>query len=206
MPIELSKDHLKYMNLGRRFWGAYIDGFTSQQNSKSLNSYLNRWPEYIRVGMGVFVWGSNSVGKTYVSAALCKAVWGRYRVSSYMVTAEELKDCWINKEIEAHPGSTEFRSDRIRDIRFLVIDDLAKEYRTESGFAENKLSNLLRERQKNRKVTSITTNLSPTQFKQVYGNSAFELVKESMIPCKIDGENMRERVLKEVRQQIESGR
>jgi len=206
MPIELTKDHLRYMNLGKRFWGAYIKGFRPQQQSESLQNYLDNWPEFLRAGMGVFVWGSNSVGKTHVAAALCKAVWGRYRVSSYLVTAEELKECWIDNSIEAHPGSHEFMVERILDVRFLFIDDLAKEYRTESGFAENKLGNLLRRRQKEFKVTSVTTNLSPTQFKGVYGESSFELTKEGMIPCKIEGENMRERVLKNIRQQIKSGR
>jgi len=203
MPIQLTQKHLNYMNLGRRYQCATLGGLTKSQK-EGVSSYVTNLEAYLRVGMGAFLWGPNRSGKTYISAALCKAVWGRYRVSSYSVSAEELKECWIHPDIEAHPGSSETMLDRVKAVRFLIIDDLAKEYRTASGFSENKLGALIRMRQKDLKITTITTNLSPDQFEKVYGKSSFELVREIMLPCKIDGENMRERVLTSIKQQLET--
>lgn len=194
--IPLSKEHLVYMNIGERFWGATLDDMTEEQHS-AMNTFVNRLPDYIAHGLGIFLWGDNSRGKSYIAAALCKRVWGQYRVTSYCITASELKDCWI-QDRPAHPGSTETVLQRVMSARFLVIDDIGKEHRAASGFAENRFGHLLRQRSKLKLVTSLTLNFTPKEFAEVYGKSTAELVQESMIPVRLIGENMRHLIAEEL--------
>jgi DNA replication protein DnaC len=195
MPVPLTVDHLKYMNIGERFWEAERAKFTLEQCEKIV-PYLAGLENYVRRGVGLYLWGDNNVGKSYVSAVLCKSVWGAYRVASYCVLASELKDAWSRFEVAmpAHDGSSESMSDRVEQVRFLVVDDLGKEHRTSSGFAEDKFSALLRSRSRSIKTTVITSNMSPTEFSSVYGRSSGQLAKECMIVVHLTGKDQRETI------------
>ena len=204
MPVELTKSHLKYMNIGKRYWGATREGMTDPQR-KCLQSYLDKLEESIRRGIGVFLWGTNNVGKSYLASLLCKLVWGQYRVTSYCVTSPDLKDCWI-EDIPAHQDSEELMRDRVRSVRFLVVDDLGKEYRKKSNgnkFASVQLGALLRYRTRDNKVTCFTSNLNPQEFYQAYGDSTTHLVKECMLPIAVEGEDMRKLEAEKIRNFIE---
>lgn len=198
MPMKLTKSHLQYMNIGRRYWGATREGMTDHQRS-CLQSYLDKLEGAISRGIGLFLWGTNNVGKSYISALLCKVVWGQYRVTSYCVTSAALKLCWV-EDTPAHPDSSELMRDRVREARFLVIDDLGKEYRSGSEFAEAQLGFLLRERVRNNLVTCFTSNLMPTEFSEEYGVSTGQLVKECMVPIRLKGDDMREIMANEMRE------
>jgi len=114
-------------------------------------------------------------------------------VASYCVTSPELKESWIHP-VPAHVDSSEFMADRAMSVPFLVIDDIGKEHRTNSGYSENNFGALLRYRVKTNRVTSLTSNLNPKVFGEVYGRSTQQLVKEAMSPIKIEGPDMREKV------------
>lgn len=187
--IELTKEHLVYMNLGQRFWGADIESLTEDQK-RALREYVPHFKDAIRKGLGLFLWGPNSTGKSYVSAALVKEAWKQWRVTGYCTTAAELKDCWI-EDAPAHPGSEETVTRRALTSRLLVIDDMGKEHRAASGFAENRFGALLRARSRAVKTTIITTNLNPKEFGEVYGTSTAQLSKECMYPAQLSGVDMR---------------
>lgn len=194
MPVPLSLNHLEYMNIGRRFYEAKVEGFTSSQ-FKQIKKYLDNLEIFLRRGVGMFLWGKNSVGKSYVAAALCKKVWRDYRIASYCVTASELKDAWTSpRDSPAHPGSDELMSDRVDQVRFLVIDDVGKEHRTSSGFSESQFGRLLRSRVRDRLVTILTLNLSLQGFTRIYGESAAKLLQESAIEVCLDGPDMRGKI------------
>lgn len=199
--MKLTKDHLAYMNLGKRFWYAEVDNFTEAQHAL-METYIRNLKTFLSSGMGAYIWGVNSSGKSYIAAALCKLVWQKYRVASYCVTAAELKDSWI-QDREAHQGSEEMITERAEEVRFLVIDDLGREYRAASGFAETRFGALLRNRARARKTTVITSNLEPKEFAEIYGKAAGELAKECMHPFRLISENMRELAAKGVRQLME---
>jgi len=196
MPMKLSEAHHEYMNIGKAYWGADTENFTPKQK-KAIAGYLSDLPGMIRSGIGIYLWGDNSRGKSYIAAALCRKVWADYRVTSYYVTASELKEAWID-DVEAHPGSSEMMTDRVQEARFLVLDDFGKEHRTSSGFAESKFGALLRSRKKELLTTVITSNLDPREFGEVYGPSTKHLMRECMVPIRLKGQDIRERIAKRI--------
>lgn len=192
MPVEINENHLRYMNLGKRYWLSRLSTLTSEQ-TKALGTYPSKFDSALVNGIGLFLWGTNSSGKTYIAASLCIEATSKYRVPSYMIRAAELKEAWI-KDCPAHAGSEESTLERVQTVRFLVIDDLGKEYRTSSGFSESNFGSLLRDRNRNNLVTCLTTNQNPKEFTATYGLSTGELVKECMIPIKVPEQQHRDRL------------
>lgn len=197
MGVALTKGHLVYMNMGELYWGATYSGLSPSQK-KSVSKYVADIESYLSDGIGMFLWGDNDVGKTHIGAAMCKYVWGHYRVSSYLITASELKDAWI-QDYPAHPDSEETVTQRISEVRFLVIDDLGKEHRAASGFAENKFGQLLRSRARKKLVTFITSNISPKAAEELYGRSTGRLIFEHTIPFELKGDSMRVKKVKKIK-------
>jgi DNA replication protein DnaC len=180
------------MNLGKRYWSSRLNLLTSSQE-EALGSYPDKLGEAIRDGVGIFLWGPNSTGKSYVASALCIEATAQFRISSYIIRAAELKEAFI-KDFPANPDSNETVIERINYVNFLVIDDLGKEYRTASGFSETAFGSLLRDRCRRKLPTSITSNLPPDEFTNIYGPSTGELAKECMIPIKLGGSSRREKI------------
>ncbi len=191
---------MEYMNIGRRFWRSDLAKLTSDQK-KPIAKYVQQFREMIRAGVGLYIWGPNGTGKSYVAAALLKHAWRTWRLAGYCVTATQLNGCWIDDE-EAHPGSEETVVGRSYSIRLLVVDDLGKEHRTKSGFAETKLSALLRHRSRNQQTTIITTNMNPVEFGKAYSSSTKQLMKEVMHPVCLKGDNMRDVVANQIKGRI----
>lgn len=178
------------MGLGKRYWPARLAKLSEHQRAK-INDYVSLLDKYIQQGVGLYLWGDNSRGKTYIVSALCKYVWGMYRVASYLVTSPDLYEA-TKKDFSAHEGSEETVLQRVRKVRFLVIDDLGREYRAKTGFFESELSSILRNRIRDTKTTVITSNLDPQRLSSIYGQSVYELLKSSMRDRQLMGENWRE--------------
>jgi len=187
--MKLSKAHYEYMNIGRRFWDANVFNLRPSQK-EAVKDYVKRFKFFISKGVGLFLWGPNSSGKTYVSASLLILAWERWLVSGYCVTAASLKENFV-KDMPVDFGSEETVITRAIRSQILVIDDLGREHRSTSGFAENRFDMLLRDRSRDLNTTIITSNLNPDDFRDIYGVSSFELVRENMHFVKLNGENIR---------------
>lgn len=175
---KLRRGHMHLMNIGVKYWRATRAALSEAQRA-ACGYYLSHMDEFVPSGVGVFLHGDNGVGKSYLGSVMCKVAWGMYGYPSFCVTASELKEAWITDR-PVYPEARQTVSERANDVRFLVIDDLGKEYRAGSGFAENRFGALIRSRVRDGKVTVITTNFSMKEFEGTYGRSTCELARESM--------------------------
>lgn len=199
-PVELRTEHLVFMNIGERYWKADLADATEVQRS-ALRSYVRQFKKMIRDGVGLYLCGPNGTGKTFLSAALLKEAWRRWGIGGYCVIASDLKEAWI-KDREAHRGSEETIVARTEAIRILVIDDLGKEHRAASGFAETQFGALLRSRSRRKLVTILTTNLTPQEFADIYGASSAKLLKECVLPVMLKGPDERETEAEKLRRRL----
>jgi DNA replication protein DnaC len=74
---------------------------------------------------------------------------------------------------------------RDNNVRLLVLDDLGKEYRTASGWAENTFDALLRARFNAGLPTIVTTNYSLDKWDSMYGESMGSFGHEAFVPLDI---------------------
>jgi len=186
---SLTNHDFHRMNIGRRYFGASLaDIQTDEQHYDVLKRYCSKIHRVRRRGIGLLFFGPNSGGKTYGATCILKhAVSAGY--SAYCVMAADLTDIVVNNKVfeeDVAEGIISVES-RIRNCDFLLLEDVGKEYRAKSGFAENQLENLLRHRTRNLLPTIVTTNLELGEFRDRYAKSTFEIAKECLYPFQVQG-------------------
>jgi DNA replication protein DnaC len=77
-------------------------------------------------------------------------------------------------------------SDRMNNVRVFVLDDIGKEYRTASGWAENTFDALLRSRFNAGLPTIVTTNVPLENWGSVYGSPMGSFAMEAFIPIEVE--------------------
>lgn len=180
---------MRRANVPERFWDVTLNRIPDSMDYKAkIRKYLENIEEMMDKGIAVYLWSpENSTGKTSLAVILLKEFLRR-GYTGFFEESSRLKAELINK--------TEFESgvsleSRIASVDVLVIDDIGKEYRTSSGYAENALETLIRGRAQRVKLTIMTGNLSPKQFKDIYSNDFAALLMECSIPIRVSGMDFR---------------
>lgn len=70
-------------------------------------------------------------------------------------------------------------------VDLFVLDDLGKEYRTASGWAENQFDSLLRSRYNKGLPTIVTTNVPMKNWGEIYGEPMGSFVHEAFVPVHV---------------------
>jgi DNA replication protein DnaC len=74
----------------------------------------------------------------------------------------------------------------VENLQLFVLDDLGKEYRTATGWAENTFDALLRSRFNSGLPTIITTNVPTKDWETVYGEPMSSFIHEAFIPLVVN--------------------
>jgi len=197
---RLTAEHFMLMRIPRRFWDVTFDQIHPGAQGVVRN-YLNELDVMLDNGDGLLLWGPNGRGKTSAAAFVAKEV-RRTGASVLMVTAAMLLDSVLQKT-EAEDGL--LIMELARTVDFLLIDDLGKEHASKSGFSDRVFENLLRERGSNRLTTWITTNMGRDGLVERYKHSMMEVLKELVVPVKVEGDNHRDDAQEKLRSAIAVG-
>lgn len=186
---NITTEDLERANIPARYWTAVsLKGIPKAASyRRTVQRYFAKFDQMQTDGIGLFLWSElNGTGKT--SIAVVAAMWalanGR---STFYYRSEDLKEATISRT-PFSGGATVY--DRARDVDFLVLDDLGKEYKGQSGFIESVVENLLRERIQRRRVTFITSNIDPADLPTVFSRDVTEVLKEAVFPVEIGGPKM----------------
>ncbi len=184
---SLSQVDFERMGIPERFRDASIDKIEPNDSvhKKVIVKYILKIREMRRKGIGLLFWGDNGVGKTACASLILKAA-RRRGFTCFFCRSFDLKDFMIGSDEKSISIKR-----RIRDVDFLVIDDLGKEYSGESGFIERVLDNIFRERSGALKPVIVTTNMSKKALKERYKKSMVESLTEAVYPIKIVSKNYR---------------
>jgi DNA replication protein DnaC len=196
---RLTAEHFMLMRMPRRFWEASFDRIDPGVQPVVRN-YLKDLDTMLDNGDGLLLWGENGRGKTSIAAFVAKEV-RRTGASVLMSTAASLLDSRLQKT-EVDDG---LLVDRARSVDFLLIDDMGREPARKSGFSDRFFENLLRERGANRLTTWITTNMGRDGLAERYKHSMMEVLKELVVPVKVEGDNHRNETEKKLRSTIAVG-
>lgn len=187
-------------NVPPRFWNVKLSEIPEHLEYRDkVRKYLEKMDEMLENGIGLFLYSDeNSTGKTSIAVLALKQAL-RLRRTAYFEESGRLKAALIRAE--------EFEENipierRIRTVDLLVLDDVGKEYRTESGFAENTIESVLRDRSQSMRPTIMTSNLKPNKIEQVYSADLAALLRETMIPLRISGYDWRAVKAEELRQML----
>ena len=187
---KLTIGDVKRANLPERYWEASLSAIPDHLDYKhKIEKYLDNLVGMMEQGIGLYLWSAEQgTGKTSVSALIAKEAL-RYGKTVFFEESSRLKGMLINKEQFEEGTSIEAR---IEMVDLLVLDDIGKEYRTSSGYAENVIETLVRARVQKVKTTIMTGNVHPKDMKNIYSEYFSALLKESVVPVNVTGHDFRE--------------
>lgn len=173
---------------------------------KALLNYSQRAPALIAKGIGVYLYGSGGVGKSYGLACLAYTL-RKQGAHVLRVSAQRAFEA-VGFEDNYRFSDDQTLAERMRSVHVLFIDSLGTEYLSnKSSFALDKFYDLLVfRRQQPFAVTWFTSALSPTggrsEFRQRYGDPIADIMPEICVPVLVQGTNHRAALSKQMRQEL----
>ena len=168
---------------------------TSEAYAKNLHNARKH-------GISMLFWGPNGTGKTMLASCILKeGIRQGYSVqmSSLGGIIEMYAEGWSN------PEKREMFNERIKNVDFLLIDDVGKEYRAKSSdLVEVAFDNLIRYRSFRRKPFILTTNTDIARLQSTYGQSLASLLQGKCMTVPLGGVDYRKVIqAKDLRSMLE---
>ena len=189
MKRQLTVGDVKRANLPERYWKVSFNEIPNGLPYKErMRKYLDTLPEMLEKGVGLYLWSSeNGTGKTSLAAVIVKESL-RYGKTAFFTETGRLRAQLMNKEVFEDGVSIEAR---IEQVDVLVLDDIGKEYRASSGYTENAIETLVRNRVQKLRTTVLTGNIDPRDLQKIYSADFAALLKESTVAVCIAGHDFR---------------
>lgn len=130
---------------------------TNEKQIKAIQTYIANWESIKNKSTGILLYGSVGSGKTFLATCLLNELLKR-DVNGGITSLPKM----LSEVINFNEKSQEY-VEKIKNIKFLVIDDFGTERTTE--FAQEQIFNIIDERLNNNTVTVFTTNLSIEELK-----------------------------------------
>lgn len=147
-------------------------------------------------GMGVMLVGEPGHGKTTLASTALQSLirgmseagsaqWGGFMDYPKLLRLQKAQWSEPDDVAQALLDSIYGDSTRINNMKVFVLDDLGKEHRTATGWAENQFDALLRSRFNAGLPTIVTTNVPLKSWGSVYGEAMGSFAHEAFIPIAV---------------------
>lgn len=199
----VSEDSLKLIGIPKSFRGNTLKDFDVKGKSELkkvkglVQAYIEDLDSNFENNKGLFLYGSNGVGKTMLSSIILKEAY-RHRYTSRRSTFVEYVDkytkVWNAKSADEKATLEDELYTYYKAVEFLVLEEVGKEI--DSKVSAPILEDLLRYREDNGLVTIVCTNLNISLMTERYGESCISLLKGNTTPVMIECEDKRAIIFK----------
>ena len=197
---EISKQSLILMGVPKKYTSKTIKDF-KDYGSDALRkvqdfceSYIDDIDDNIEDNRGIFFFGSNGVGKSFLSCIILKEAY-KHRYSCRRVTFSQYisayTESWGANKTDKEVLEQDLL-DKYKGVEFLVLEEIGKEI--DSKIAKPILEDLLRYREEHGLVTLMCSNITIKEIQEIYGASITSIIKGCMTPVKIVSSDKREEV------------
>lgn len=199
------KERQKLTMMGEKYLNArFNDAIITKNNQKAYKSaenYVKKSQEVLKNNIGLYIYGDNSSGKTYLIACICNALVEQGYSCIFTSIPRLLAE--INRKTRENGMSQAEIIEILSRKKFVFIDDLGKEFlgnRQDYEWvkAEKVLLEVLNARYGNGLPTIFTSNYSFEDFATKFGldKAILERVNEmSTKVIKLEGDNFRDEAL-----------
>lgn len=199
----VSEDSLKLIGIPKSFRGNTLKDFDVKGKSELkkvkglVQAYIEDLDSNFENNKGLFLYGSNGVGKTMLSSIILREAY-RHRYTSRRSTFVEYVDkytkVWNAKSADEKATLEDELYTYYKAVEFLVLEEVGKEI--DSKVSAPILEDLLRYREDNGLVTIVCTNLNIPLMTERYGESCISLLKGNTTPVMIECEDKRATIFK----------
>ena len=200
---HMNETSLSLIGVPKTFMNKSLADFVTRGSSalsdvkKLVKSYIDNIDDNFENNKGLFMYGSNGVGKTMLSCIILKEAY-RHRYTSRRTTFVE----YINKYTRVWDAKNSDERDIFEDelytyyksVEFLVLEEVGKEI--DSKVAAPIFEDLLRYREDHGLVTIICTNLNIKLMTERYGESCISLLRGNTTPVMIECSDKRVQAFK----------
>jgi DNA replication protein DnaC len=143
----------------------------------------------IQQGIGLTLWSTEKgTGKTLLGSLMAKGLLARGHDAHFTQFNEMIQDFtsgWRNED------ERRWFVQRVRNVEFLVIDDMGRESKGRENITEAMFDIVIRARVSACNPTIITTNYTPDQLLQGYGGNVMSLLSEVNTSIEVPGRDYR---------------
>ena len=180
-------------------WTFANDDRKNEKLSDAMRSYSDKFPEFIRMGKGLLLFGTVGTGKTYYAACIANSLIDQ-GFSVLMTNFARL----TNQIQGMYEGKQEY-IDSLNRYTLLIIDDLGAERKSE--FMQEMVFNIIDSRYRSGLPFIITTNLTADEIKkpqEVNYARIYDRVLERCFPIEISGVSRRRNSLRETHADVKA--
>lgn len=192
---RLSEANLDLMGIPHEFWRTTLqDVIDRGENVKALKvvkAYVDDIHTNYEEGIGLFLFGSNGVGKTEIASIVLKEAY-RHRYTAKFTTMTKMTPIGVKAGYDEDIKAEYYAY--YLNVDFLVIDEVGKEPQGEKAANLTVLDEVLRHRNMRQLPTIVITNLDTRDFQARYGESIYSLIFARFIDIKIVTEDKRKTV------------
>jgi len=183
--MRKEKTYLQRMEIPELYWECSYDIIPKTCcHMEHVTAYRNKIEEAVEDGVGLYLWGDRSTGKTALSTLLLRDLIPLKKFGLF-VMGSDIPDMIFDKKL--FDLNTTYYS-RLLSVDLLVIDEVI--FTGKDSQREMIVETVIRKRGYDRKATILTSNISTKDMKLESPN-LFELVQESILPVKCIGHNFR---------------
>lgn len=165
-----------------------ITGLTARQTAEDAVRKAKMFIDTFDTSFqNLFIYGSTGVGKTFLSNCIAKELIDQANCVIYF-SAFDLFDTLAKNTFQRDSESDSTPED-ILECDLLIIDDLGTELT--NTFVASALFQCINERIMRRKSTIISTNLSLSQFRDIYSERILSRITSNYTMIKLFGEDIR---------------
>jgi DNA replication protein DnaC len=166
-----------------------------------IQDYCNNLARARRRGIGLYLVGGHGTGKTLLACcvlkeALRQGYTGWFGFLSSIIVA-------INNEFFKRANTTVYQT--IKHVDFLVIDEVEKVYKSDSGYVDALFDELVRGRDFANKPVIVTSNCTMDALEGVHGKSIVSMLTEKLIVVPIVGPDYRKEIAKGLKGDLKGG-
>lgn len=207
--IEKFREQQKLSMLGSKYLNARFSKAIITPNNKEAyekcKNYVTNAKDVIKNNFGLYIYGDNSSGKTYLTACMCNHLIAENFSCLYTNVPTLLAEIQKSYGSDNAMGQAEIVS-LIERKHFVFIDDLGKEFLgrefspNAAKFAEKVLLEVLNARYNNALPTIFSSNYSISELAESFSldKAIMERISEmSTRIIKLEGDDFREKELKE---------
>ena len=171
----------------------------------AVQNYLENAQDALKKGVGLYLWGANGTGKSYLeNTAFKELISQRFRVRVYSMDEiiDKFTNSWYSDEAKHELDNT------LRKIDFLGIDEFGKNLDKDGkpvylpDLVKRTMESVIRFRVQMHKPIWITSNTDPKYVKDVFSEDIASLLREATIPVVVRGDDFRQSIGKENRKLI----